>query len=114
MYKKEQREKIQEAILESFAKGASVVKACNEANITWNTFYKWRRSYKRFDKKVVDVLNSRTQVVEDALFKSALGGNVVAQIFWLKNRASDRWKDRYNQEISGNVEFVVKLPDDKN
>ena len=32
--------------------------------------------------------------VENALFKSAINGNVTAMIFWLKNRRPDKWRDR--------------------
>ena len=31
--------------------------------------------------------------VVDSLYKNALGGNVTAQIFWLKNRRPDQWRD---------------------
>ena len=32
---------------------------------------------------------------------TAPGGNVTAQIFYLKNRSPDRWQDRRNTEITG-------------
>lgn len=32
--------------------------------------------------------------VQSALYKSAVGGNVTAMIFWLKNRQSAEWRDR--------------------
>lgn len=32
--------------------------------------------------------------VENALYKSAMSGNVTAMIFWLKNRRPDLWRDR--------------------
>ena len=38
--------------------------------------------------------------VAQSLFKKATGGNVVAQIFWLKARAG--WKDKFDLEVSGN------------
>jgi hypothetical protein len=34
------------------------------------------------------------QVVTNALFQAAKGGNITAMIFFLKNRATDEWKDR--------------------
>lgn len=37
--------------------------------------------------------------VENALFKSALDGNVTAQIFWLKNRRPDKWRDKQDTKI---------------
>ena len=32
--------------------------------------------------------------VENALLRSALDGNTTAQIFWLKNRRPDKWRDK--------------------
>ena len=37
--------------------------------------------------------------IENALFKSALDGNVTAQIFWLKNRRPDKWRDRQESKV---------------
>jgi len=36
--------------------------------------------------------------------------NVIAQIFWLKNRLPDDWKDRQNVSIASKVEYNIKLP----
>lgn len=36
--------------------------------------------------------------------------NVIAQIFWLKNRLPEEWKDRQNVNIAGKVEYTIKLP----
>jgi hypothetical protein len=32
--------------------------------------------------------------VEDKLYENAMKGNIIAQIFWLKNRGMGRWSDR--------------------
>lgn len=39
--------------------------------------------------------------VSNALFQSAKGGNITAQIFYLKNRAPQDWRDRREHELSG-------------
>jgi len=51
--------------------------------------------------------------VESALYESAVKGNLGAQVFFLKNRASDRWRDR--TEIDQNVRSVPtrELTDDE-
>jgi DNA-binding XRE family transcriptional regulator len=36
--------------------------------------------------------------ITNALFQSAREGNITAQIFYLKNRAPDEWKDRHHIE----------------
>lgn len=38
--------------------------------------------------------------VENALLQSALKGNVTAQIFWLKNRKPNEWREKREVEIS--------------
>ncbi len=45
--------------------------------------------------------------VTNALFNSALGGNAVAMVFYLKNRAG--WRDK--QEVDLNAEVVLKTID---
>ena len=58
------------------------------------TFYKYKASCSELNellkrsKEVVDY------EVENALYKSAIGGNVSAMIFWLKNRRPDKWRDK--------------------
>ena len=41
------------------------------------------------------------QRVENSLYQNAIAGNVTAEIFWLKNRRPDRWRDV--QQIQGEV-----------
>ena len=37
--------------------------------------------------------------VSNSLFESATGGNVTAQIFYLKNRSPDDWRDRFENKV---------------
>ena len=39
--------------------------------------------------------------IANALFQTAKGGHVTAQIFYLKNRAPDEWKDRVENQVTG-------------
>ena len=47
--------------------------------------------------------------VENALLKRALSGDTTAQIFWLKNRKPEKWRDkpldRINEEQIGVIEI---------
>jgi len=105
---KKSDKKIQ-AILQSLSQGSSTVKACKAVDITPATFWNWRQDDKELDKQVNGVIASRTQIVEDALYMAAMKGNITAQIFWLKNRASDRWADKYDH--SGKIDLTFKLLD---
>jgi len=97
-----------EAFLESLKSGVSISDACKAVNLSRDTIWRWRKKYKGFNNKILSIIDSRTQTVEDALYANALNGNVTAQIFWLKNRAKERWKDRYEhtEKIEGELRIT--------
>ena len=45
--------------------------------------------------------------VSNSLFESATGGNVTAQIFYLKNRSSDDWRDRFEQRVDVKADITA-------
>lgn len=97
-----------ETFLKSLRSGVSVLKASKAANIDYSTIWKWRNWNKEFDDEVLAIINARTQIVVDALFMNAASGNVVAQIFWLKNRGADRWSDRHKHDVEGGIDVLVR------
>lgn len=106
MYKRKSWRLIR-VILKSIKKGSSINAACKAASLDVSTFWHWRRKDGRLDELVKSIYESRVAIVEDALYKSALDGNVTAQIFFLKNRAMDRWRDKQEQEVSFDGDFNV-------
>lgn len=101
--------------------------------ITRSTFYEWQNKHSDISDAIKKGKEVSDYEVENAMFKSALGyeveevktfiektedgkekkkierttkhvaPNVTAQIFWLKNRKPDDWKDRTEQKINANV-----------
>ena len=67
------------------------------------TLYDWKKKY----PEISNALKKGKQVidyqVENALLDNALNGNTTAQIFWLKNRRPDKWRDKQNVEHSGGI-----------
>jgi DNA-binding CsgD family transcriptional regulator len=49
--------------------------------------------------------------IANALFQSAMNGNVTAQIFFLKNRAPAEWYDRKEQSTYGDIRIVIDEQD---
>ena len=45
--------------------------------------------------------------VENALLAKALGGDVTAMIFWLKNRRPDKWRDKPERVETGEGVRIV-------
>lgn len=68
------------------------------------TLYDWIKKYPDISnslkggKEVVDIQ------VENALLKNALSGNITAQIFWLKNRRPDKWRDKVQEDNNATLE----------
>jgi hypothetical protein len=65
-------------------------------------------------KNKVDVMEaikrgqaSGVQKVSNALFDKAVGGDTIAQIFYLKNRSPEEWKDR--KEIKQEINQTVSI-----
>ena len=82
-------------LIEGWAKeGLTDEQISRNLGISKVTFYKYKASCSELNellkrsKEVVDY------EVENALYKSAMSGNVSAMIFWLKNRRPDKWKDK--------------------
>lgn len=71
--------------------------------ISETTFYKWKAENAEFAKVLKEDKDFCDDMVENALYKSALEGNTTAQIFYLKNRRRSDWRDKQELEVSGEV-----------
>ncbi|HNV61397.1 MAG TPA: hypothetical protein PKN54_00470 [Candidatus Cloacimonas acidaminovorans] len=108
MYKK-QNWRIIKAVLKSLKAGASIETACNKANVSFVTFWRWRKENKRLDNITKAIYDSRICIVEDALYRDAVAGNTTAQIFFLKNRDVNRWRDRHELDVSSEEEHHIVI-----
>ena len=87
-------------LLEGWARdGLSMEQIAKNMGIAKDTLYRWLKISSDISDAIKKGKEVTDYLVENALFASALGGNVVAQIFWLKNRKPERWKDKVEQVI---------------
>lgn len=95
------------AIIDSVAAGATVETAAGAAGIARKTFYEWRKKDPEFNELVERAYTGVVKSVEGALVRAATVPdkqgrvNVTAQIFYLANRAPERWRSVNRQEITG-------------
>jgi hypothetical protein len=69
--------------------------ACNAAGVGYSTFWRWRKKSERLDLLVDAIIAGRIAIVEDSLFMACtVDRNISAIIFFLTNRASEKWADR--------------------
>ena len=88
-------------LLEGWARdGLTFEQIANNIGINVVTLREWRKK----EPTISTVLKKGREVVdyevENALLKSALEGNTTAQIFWLKNRRKQQWRDKIEYETN--------------
>lgn len=75
---------------------------------------KWH-AHKAKDPSLAEAVNiGRASAIKDvanALYENAMKGNVTAQIFFLKNRSPDEWKDRKENVHTGVDGGPIQLTD---
>lgn len=111
--------------------GLTMEQIAYNIGITKPTLYKWQERDSNFLNALKVSRDAADREVENALFKNAVGfhyteqqvtdtGDVVdvekyskpnttAQIFWLKNRKPEQWRDKQNIEHDGSINQTVDL-----
>ena len=78
--------------------------------ISVTTVYDWMNKNPKIAAAIKKGRDKSIDMVENALFKSAINGNVTAMIFYLKNRAPERYKDRVEKNINtDNMDIKLKI-----
>ncbi len=97
-------------LLEGWARdGLTYEQIANNMGIDVTTLREWRKKEPTISttlKKGKEVVDFE---VENALLKSALEGNVTAQIFWLKNRKKEQWREKQEYTNDQELEKLDKL-----
>lgn len=78
--------------------GATDEEVAKKLGISRDSLCEYKKQFSEFSdllKKNKEYVDSQ---VENALLKSALSGNITAQIFWLKNRRPELWRDKPTQQ----------------
>lgn len=69
-----------------------------------STLAHWKARSKAIRESLKKGKDSADREIENALFETAKAGNVTAQIFWLKNRKAQQWRDGKALELAGSIE----------
>ncbi|MCD8376756.1 MAG: helix-turn-helix domain-containing protein [Oscillospiraceae bacterium] len=88
-------------LLEGWAReGLTDEQIARKCGCSVRTLYEWQEKHPQISqalKKGKEVVDFE---VENELLKAARSGNVTAQIFWLKNRRPDKWREKPEREAS--------------
>ncbi len=72
--------------------------------ISPSTLYEWERKFPEISEAIKKGKEIVDYEVENALLLKALAGNVTAQIFWLKNRRKQNWRDKPQKYVPDQIE----------
>lgn len=104
-------ESLKKTFLDRIQEGThSLSSAAADIKKSPSTVWRWRVADSEFDKAVVAAYQTadsgRAMLVEDTLFRRLIEGKAspVEMIFYLKNRAPDRWRDVQRRELTARVE----------
>jgi hypothetical protein len=76
--------------------------------ISPRTLNYWKKNVEFLQSLKRGKLKADFQIAK-SLYEKAKGGDTTAMIFWLKNRQPDRWRDRQQQEHSGELRLTGQL-----
>lgn len=91
--KKKLTQSKKDILITLIANGNTITNVCEAMGIDTSTYRKERARDKKFADSVDEAKEIRLHLVEDALYLSAISGNVLAQKFYLVNRGGGAWKE---------------------
>lgn len=99
----------QKAFCELLAQGVRRQAAAKKVGIVPETYRRHMKEDTEFKAMVDEAEMEANELVENALFNSALEGNFNAQRFWLVNKAPERWSDKQNVKITNDGESILRV-----
>ena len=91
------------------SQGLTLGQIATSLGISHQTMNARRKEYFEFSEAIKRGQVKGIGKITNALFENAMGGNVTAQIFYLKNRAPEEWKDRQHIDKTGETTMHVKF-----
>lgn len=76
-----------------------------------DTLIQWKKRHPDISDALKRGKETIDYAVENALLSKALCGDVTAQIFWLKNRRPDKWRDKPEPKTSTGNDLMQALVD---
>lgn len=104
-------EQTKEACLQVLARTAcNVSEACKQLKIGRTTFYNWCKEDEIFRLRVEDIRLSLIDLAESKLMSNIIEGKETSLIFFLTNRAPERWKHKDQMKQQTAVFFGAQNP----
>jgi DNA-binding XRE family transcriptional regulator len=93
--------------------GLTIEQVADNIGIGKTTIYEWMKKNPNIANALKIGREQADNIIENALFNKAKGGDVTAMIFWLKNRRSDRWREKREITNTFKEDFEIKIGGNK-
>ena len=87
-------------------KACNVSAMCEALGISRQSWYQWKIKSPDFADAIKETEASMIDFAETQLFKNIAAGKETSLIFYLLNRAPDRWQDKRNIEVKGKLLLI--------
>ena len=74
--------------------------------ISRKCWYLWLKEHPDFAEAIEEAKEALIDRAETQIYKNILQGKETSLLFFLMNRAGDRWKDKRNLDLSGRVSVI--------
>ena len=92
---------LEQQIVGACRAGSDMTLAAAVAGVSRQALYKHMERHPKFKLEIDEARDLADEKVVRKLYTEAIGGNITAIIFWLKNRRPEEWRDR--KEIAGTL-----------
>ena len=104
------------ALLEGRARdGMTEQEIARSLRINRSTLYRWKSEHPELAAALRKGKEAVDYQVDSPLLHTALSGNTTAQLFWLRNRRPDKWKDKpdpkTDPDLTGGVVLLAPVMD---
>ncbi len=93
-------QQMKDALVDAMMRGATMGTAALKFGVSRQAIYNAMEKDPRFAEKLNAARGTADDAVEAALYRNAINGNVTAQIFWLKNRRPNEWRDAHEIDLA--------------
>lgn len=91
------------------AQGLTVKQIADCCDVSRSYFYTQMKDHADIKDSIKRGRSKGIGTITNSLFQSAKGGNVTAQIFYLKNRQPEKWRDRRRHEHVGADDGAIEM-----
>ena len=107
---RDKRDTRKKRFIDALTVQGTVYHAAQAAGVSRNTVYRWRQEDSEFAEAWYEAHENAVDAVENVVYQRALGGDIIAAIFYLKAHRP-KFRDRLNinvEEVQSDIDEIIE------